>query len=60
VLRSVLRAGGVVRLVYEGPPSGGGQDVAPTVAAALERAGCAAGVARDPSGSLVCITGTVP
>ena len=60
VLRTVVRPGGVVRLVYEGPPSGGGRDVAPTVAAALGRAGCATGVARDPSGSLVCITGTVP
>ena len=60
VLRRVLRPGGIVHLVYEGPPSGGGRDVAPSVAAALERVGCATGVARDPSGSLLCVTGTVP
>jgi SAM-dependent methyltransferase len=60
VLRSVLRPGGVVRLVYEGPPSGGGRDVAPTVAAALGRAGCATGVTRHPNGSLLCVTGTAP
>ena len=58
VLRSVLRPGGVVHLVYEGPPSGGGRDVAPVVAAALGRIGCATGVARDPGGSLLCVTGT--
>jgi ubiquinone/menaquinone biosynthesis C-methylase UbiE len=60
VLRRVLRPGGIVHLVYEGPPSGGGRDVAPTVAAALGRAGCATGVTRHPSGSLLCITGTTP
>ena len=60
VLRAVVRPGGVIALVYEGPPSGGGRDVAPTVAAALGRIGCATGVARDPSGSLLCVTGTVP
>jgi protein-L-isoaspartate O-methyltransferase len=59
VLRSVLRRGGVIRLVYGGPPSGGGRDVAPTVTAALGRIGCATGVARDPSGSLLCVTGTI-
>jgi protein-L-isoaspartate O-methyltransferase len=58
VLRAVVRPGGVIALVYEGPPSGGGRDVAPTVAAALGRIGCATGVARDPSGSLLCVTGT--
>ena len=58
VLRSVVRPGGVVHLVYEGPPSGGGRDVAPVVAAALGRIGCATGVARDPGGSLLCVTGT--
>jgi SAM-dependent methyltransferase len=58
VLRTVVRPGGVIALVYEGPPSGGGRDVAPTVAAALGRIGCATGVARDPGGSLLCVTGT--
>ena len=60
VLRSVVRPGGEVHLVYEGPPSGGGREVAPTMAAALGRIGCATGVARDPGGSLLCITGTIP
>ena len=60
VLRTILRPGGVVHLVYGGPPSGGGRDVAPTVAAALGRAGCATGVTRHPSGSLLCVTGTAP
>ena len=58
VLRTVVRPGGVVHLVYGGPPSGGGRDVAPVVAAALGRAGCATGVTRDPGGSLLCVTGT--
>ncbi len=60
VLAEVLAPGGRVVLVYEGPPSGGGRDVAPSVAAALGRVGCATGVARDPSGSLLCVTGTFP
>ena len=60
VLRTVVRPGGVVRLVYEGPPSGGGRDIAPAVTAALRGIGCATGVARDPGGSLLCVTGTVP
>jgi protein-L-isoaspartate O-methyltransferase len=59
VLRTVVRPSGVICLVYEGPPSGGDRDVAPTVAAALGRIGCATGVARDPSGSLLCVTGTI-
>jgi SAM-dependent methyltransferase len=59
-LRAVVRPGGVIRLVYEGPPAGGGRDVAPAVTAALGRIGCAAGVTRDPGGSLLCVTGTVP
>ncbi len=60
MLRTVLRPGGVVHLVYGGPPSGGGRDVAPSVAAALGRAGFTTGVTRHPGLSLVCISGTAP
>jgi SAM-dependent methyltransferase len=46
VLRSVLQPGGVVRLVYGGPPPGSTRDVAPIVAANLERHGFTTEVTR--------------
>ena len=59
VLRRVLRPAGSVRLVYGGPGGDGGRDVAPAVAAALERGGLTTEVVRSPSG-LVCVTGRQP
>jgi SAM-dependent methyltransferase len=56
VLRRVLRPGGPVRLVYEGPGADGGRDVAPAVVASLEEGGLTTEVTRSPSG-LVCVTG---
>ena len=56
VLRRVLRPGGSVRLVYEGPGGAGGRDVAAAVAATLEQGGFPTEVVRSPSG-LVCVTG---
>ena len=59
VLRQVLRPAGVIRLVYEAPPSGG-RDLAPTVAAALRRIGGATQLALHPGGRLLCVTGQLP
>jgi SAM-dependent methyltransferase len=59
VLRRVLRPGGPVRLVYEGPGADGGRDVAPAVVASLEKGGLTTEVTRSPSG-LVCVTGRRP
>ena len=58
VLGRVLRPGGVVRLVYEGPGADGGRDVVPAVVATLERGGFTTEVAR--ASSLVCVTGRRP
>lgn len=60
VLGRVLRPGGVVRLVYEGPGADGGRDVAPAVVTSLERGGFTTEVARTPGGRLVCVTGRRP
>ena len=59
VLRRVVRPGGVVHLVYEGP-AGVDRDVAPTVATALERIGCAVEVRRRPSAGLLGVAGVLP
>lgn len=55
-LRRVLRPGGLARLVYGDGPPGQTRDVAPTVAAALDRHGFTTEIIRSPRGML-CITG---
>lgn len=54
----VLRPGGAVHLVYDRP--GTGRDVAPAVAATLERHGFTTEVVRHRDGGLMCVTGLVP
>lgn len=58
VLGRVLRPGGAVHLVYEGP--GTGRDVAPAVAATLERHGFTTEIVRHRDRRLVCVRGLVP
>ncbi len=58
MLRRRLRPDGVVRLVYGGPAPGSARDVAPSIAATLERNGFAARIIHDPSGTMVCVTGS--
>ena len=58
VLARVLRPGGAVHLVYEGP--GTGRDIAPAVAATLERHGFTTEIVRHRDGRLVCVVGLVP
>lgn len=55
MLTHVLRPGGVLRLVYDGP--GGARDVGPDIAANLERHGFTSEVTRSPTAAMVCITG---
>lgn len=57
LLTRVLRPGGVLRLVYGGPDSGGTRDVGSGIAANLERHGFATEVVHSPTGATVCITG---
>ena len=60
VLARVLRPGGVVRLVYGGPPPGEGtlgRDVGPDVAARLRRHGFSTEVTADAAAAALCVTG---
>ena len=57
VLARVLRPGGVVRLVYGGPPTGQRGDVGATIAANLARHGFTAAIVRHPGGGAFCVTG---
>jgi SAM-dependent methyltransferase len=59
MLARVLRPGGVVHLVFGGPPgpSGRSRDVAPTVSANLSRHGFATSVTRDPAQGLIAVSG---
>lgn len=60
VLARVLRPGGRVLLVYEGPGAdGGGHDVGPQVAATLAGHGFSPDIVRHPAG-MVAITGRLP
>jgi SAM-dependent methyltransferase len=58
VLARVLRPGGAVHLVYEGP--GTGRDVGLAVAATLERHGFTTEIVRHRDGRRVCVLGLVP
>jgi hypothetical protein len=49
--------GGSIRLVYGEDPSGRSRDVAATIAPKLERHGLRIEVIRDPTDTMVCITG---
>jgi SAM-dependent methyltransferase len=59
VLARVLRPGGVVHLVYGGPPGAGAgvRDIEPVVLNNLERHGFATSVRRDPKSALVGVSG---
>jgi SAM-dependent methyltransferase len=60
VLAQVLRPGGRLFLVYEGPPGGSPRDVAPTIAANLKRHGFAPDVVRSDSRRLLGIVAAAP
>jgi SAM-dependent methyltransferase len=60
VLRRVLKAGGVVHLVYSGPDPTATPEVGPTVAANLERHGFTTEVIRGPTTATLCVTGRLP
>ena len=57
VLSRVLRPGAVVRLVYGGVGAGGARDVGPGIAANLERHRFTTEVSRDPTGTMLCVSG---
>jgi SAM-dependent methyltransferase len=59
VLARVLRPGGVVHLVYGGPPGAraGVRDIEPVVLKNLERHGFATSIRRDPKSALVGVSG---
>jgi SAM-dependent methyltransferase len=59
VLARVLRPGGLVHLVYGGPPGAraGVRDIEPVVIGNLERHGFTTAVRRDPARALVGISG---
>jgi cyclopropane fatty-acyl-phospholipid synthase-like methyltransferase len=59
VLAAVLRPGGNLHLVYEGPPGSGAPEVGPAIATRLEHHGFATEITDHggPSGRLVCVTG---
>lgn len=60
VLARVLRPGGVVRLVYAGPPPDAGaapRDVGPAIATTLRRHGFTTEVTTNPAAAAICVTG---
>lgn len=57
VLRSVLRPGGAVHLIYEGPGPGGHRDIGPLVTKALEPHGFTTEVLTHETGRMICVTG---
>jgi SAM-dependent methyltransferase len=60
VLARVLRPGGTLYLVYEGPPGGAVRsDVVPLVTANLQRHGFAVATVAGPSPQLVCVSGSL-
>ncbi len=59
VLSRMLKPGGAIRLVYDGPAPGSGRDVHAAVAANLQRHGFATTVTHGPDNTMVCVTGQV-
>lgn len=60
VLTRVLRPGGAVHFVYEGPTPNGARSVGPGIAAKLSHHRLDAEVTQDPTGTMTCITGRLP
>ena len=59
VLAQVLRPGGVLHLVYDGPSPATAGGVAPVVAANLERHGFRTTVAARDPGGMVCVSASL-
>lgn len=58
VLARVLRPGGRLLLIYEGPPGGSVRDVGPTIIANLSRDGFTAEIVPPPAPNLLGISAT--